>query len=208
MFVLSDTSIPSIELTLPIRLRRAAQLLYYNIVLKILFWYNMTIYEGEPTAPVIRRTCPPVSPLSCACLWCVPPSTLTCAGEPHTQKGKRMLKGKDQLFADFGHFVMTQGYGEVYQRDPRQAVPPDCGFIRFRSPGSGLFNAAGIIKFRQRDDGVKACQAFVASSDEPLELQMNFPSETPRNFASPTFAEAHADAQSRWRRWQRAVHAW
>jgi hypothetical protein len=119
-----------------------------------------------------------------------------------------MPKGKDQLFADFGHFVVTQDYGAVYQRDPRQSVPPDCGFIRFRSPGSGLFNAAGIIKFRQRDDGVKACQAFVASSDEPLELQMNFPSETPRNFASPIFAEAHADAQSRWRRWKRAVRAW
>ena len=119
-----------------------------------------------------------------------------------------MPKGKDQLFADFGHFVVTQAYGAIYQRDPRQAVPPDCGFIRFRSPGSGLFNAAGIIQFRQRDDGVTACQAFVASSDEPLELQMNFPNETPCNFASPTFAEAHADAQSRWRRWKRAVRAW
>ena len=75
-----------------------------------------------------------------------------------------MPKGKDQLFADFGHFVVTQDYGAIYQRDPRQSVPPDCGFIRFRSPGSGLFNAAGIIKFRQRHDGVKACQAFVAAS--------------------------------------------
>ena len=119
-----------------------------------------------------------------------------------------MPKGKDALFADFGHFGVTQNYGAIYQRDPRQSVPPDCGFIRFRSPGSGLFNAAGLIKFRQRDDGGKACQAFVASSDEPLEVQMNFPSEPPRNFASPTFAAAHADAQSRWRRWKRAVRAW
>ncbi len=119
-----------------------------------------------------------------------------------------MPKGKDQLFADFGHFVVAQGYGDVYQRDPRQSVPLDCSFIRFRYPGGGLFTAAGIIKFRQREDGVTACQAFVARSDEPLELQMNFPSEMPRNFSSPAFAEAHAVAQSRWRRWKRAVRAW
>jgi hypothetical protein len=119
-----------------------------------------------------------------------------------------MPKGKDQLFADFGHFVVTQGYGDIYQRDPRQAVPPDCGFIRFRSPGSGLFMAAGIIKFRQRDDGEKACQTFVAGSDEPLEVQINFPKESPRTFASPTFAEAEALAQSHWHRWKCAVRAW
>ena len=119
-----------------------------------------------------------------------------------------MPKGKDQLFADLGHFVVTQGYGEVYQRDPRQAVPPDYGFIRFRSPGSGLFTAAGIIKFRQREEAEKACQAFVASSDEPLEVQMNFPKESPHTFASATFAEADALAQSRWCRWKRAVRAW
>jgi hypothetical protein len=70
------------------------------------------------------------------------------------QKGRRMPKGTDQRFADFGHFVVTQGYDEIYQRDPRQAVPPDCGFIRFRFPGSGLFT--------------KACQVFVYEVDEQI----------------------------------------
>ena len=163
---------------------------------------------GESITPVLFCTCPPVSPLSCACLCCVRTRALTCAGEPHTQKGSMMSKGKDELFSDFGHFVVTQGYGEVYECDPRQAVPLDCGFIRFRSPGSGLFMAAGIIKFRQREDGAQACQAFVASSDEPLEVQMNFPKESPRTFASPTFAEADALAQSRWHRWKRALCTW
>ena len=68
--------------------------------------------------------------------------------------------------------------------------------------------AAGIIKFRQRDDGEKACQTFVAGSDEPLEVQINFPKESPRTFASPTFAEAEALAQSHWHRWKCAVRAW
>lgn len=119
-----------------------------------------------------------------------------------------MPKGKDELLADFSHFVVTQGYGKVHQRDPRQSVPLDCGFIRFRSPGSRLFTAAGIIQFRQREDGERACQVFVARSDEPLELQMNFSKESPRTFASHSFAEAVAMAQSRWRRWKRAVRAW
>ena len=119
-----------------------------------------------------------------------------------------MPKGKDELFADFGHFVVTQGYGEVYQREPRQAVPSDGGFIRFRCPTGGLFTAAGIIRFHQREDGEKACQAFVAGSAEPLEVQMNFPKESPRTFASPTFAEAEAMAQGRWHRWKRALHTW
>lgn len=118
-----------------------------------------------------------------------------------------MPKGNDQLFADFGYFTVTHGYGDVYQRDPHQSLPLDCGFIRFRYPGGGIFNAAGIIQFRQRQDSVAACEAFVACSDEPLELQMNFQSETPRNFPSPTFAEAHAMAHSRWRRWKHAVRA-
>ncbi len=46
-----------------------------------------------------------------------------------------MPKGKDQLFADFGHFVVAQGYGDVYQRDPRQSVPLDCSFIRLWCDG-------------------------------------------------------------------------
>jgi hypothetical protein len=96
-----------------------------------------------------------------------------------------MPKGKDELFADFDRFAVTHGYGDAYQRNPHQSVPLDCGFIRFRYPGGGLFIAAGIIKFRQREHGVTACEAFVACSNEPLELQM-----------------------SRWRRWKHAVRAW
>jgi len=37
---------------------------------------------------------------------------------------------------------------------------------------------------------------------------MNFPSESSQTFASPTFANDHAVAQSRWLRWKRAVGAW
>ena len=119
-----------------------------------------------------------------------------------------MPKGKEQLFADFVHFSARLGYGAGYQRDPHQSVPPDCVFLRFRYPGGGLFTSAGIVQFRQREDSFTACKAFVERSDEPMELQMNFPSESPHMFASPTFAEAHALAQSRWRRWKRAVGAW
>ncbi len=119
-----------------------------------------------------------------------------------------MPKVKEQLFADFVHFTAIHEYGAGYQRDPHQSVPPDCIFLRFRYPGGGLFTSAGIVQFRQREDSFTACKAFVECSDEPMELQMNFPSESPHTFASPTFAEAHALAQSRWRRWKRTMRAW
>jgi hypothetical protein len=92
--------------------------------------------------------------------------------------------------------------------DPRQSVPSDCVFIRFRYPGGGIFTSAGIVQFRQRADGVTACKAFVEGHGEPIELQMNFPSESSQTFASPTFAADHVVAQSRWLRWKRAVGAW
>src|SRR6266571_9436025 len=38
---------------------------------------------------------------------------------------------------------------------------------------SGLFTAAGIITLRQRADGERACQAFVAGRDEPLKVPMH-----------------------------------
>ena len=75
-------------------------------------------------------------------------------------------------------------------------------------PGGGLYTSAGIVQFRQREEGFTACQTLVEHHDDPLELQMNFPGETPRMFTSPSFAEAHALTQSRWRRWKRAVGAW
>jgi hypothetical protein len=134
-----------------------------------------------------------------------------CAGASGTviaRKGNAMPKSTEQLFAEFVHFAATHGYGAGYQRDPRQAVPLDCVFVRFRSPGGGLYTSAGIVQFRQREDGFTACQTFVERSDDPLELQMNFPGESPRTFASPTFAEAQALTQSRWRRWTHAVGGW
>jgi hypothetical protein len=51
------------------------------------------------------------------------------AAEPDTQKGRAMPEGKDQLFADFGHFTVTHGYSDAYQHDPHQSLPLDCGFI-------------------------------------------------------------------------------
>ena len=119
-----------------------------------------------------------------------------------------MPKGKEQVFADFVQFTVQQGYGVGYTRDSHQSVPPDCGFVRFRHPGGGLFTAAGIVQFRQREDGATACKAFVERSDEPIELQMNFPRESPHQFPSPTFADAHAAAQNRWRRWKSALGVW
>jgi len=119
-----------------------------------------------------------------------------------------MPKGKEQLFEDFVQFSAMQGYGNVYQRDPHQSVPRDCVFVRFRYPGGGLFTAAGIVKFHRREDGFTACKTFVERNDEPIELQMNFPSESPHNFPSPAFAEAHAVAKSRWRRFKRALGVW
>jgi hypothetical protein len=111
---------------------------------------------------------------------------------------------QEQLFADFVHFAAQHGAGAVYQRDPHQSVPPDGVFVRFRAPGAGSFPAAGIMQFRQREEGLTACQTFVASRDHPIEVRMNFPRELPHNFSSPTFAAAHQVAQRRWRRWQRA----
>src|SRR6266542_4240144 len=73
------------------------------------------------------------------------------------------------------HFVTQHGYGVGYTRDPRQAVPPDCGFVRFRTPGGVLFTSAGLVKFHKRGRGGTACQAFAALSATPMEVQMDFP---------------------------------
>jgi hypothetical protein len=116
--------------------------------------------------------------------------------------------GQEQLFEDFVHFAAQHGSGAVYQRDPHQSVPPGCVFVRFRAPGEGSFPSPGIVQFRQREEGFTACKTFVASRDQPLELRMNFPGEIPQNFPSPTFAEAHQVAKSRWHRWQRALGSW
>jgi hypothetical protein len=115
---------------------------------------------------------------------------------------------QEQLFEDFVDFAARQGSGAVYQRDPYQSVPPGCVFVRFRSPGEGSFSLAGIVQFRQREEGFTACKRFVASRDKPIELRMNFPCEIPQNFPSPTFAEAHHVAQNRWLRWKRALGSW
>ena len=115
---------------------------------------------------------------------------------------------QDQLFEDFVYFAAKQGFGAVYQRDLHQSVPSDCIFVRFRSPGEGSFAFAGIVQFRQREEGFTACKTFVASRDKPIELQMNFAGEIRQNFPSPTFAEAHQVAKSRWLRWKRALGSW
>ena len=119
-----------------------------------------------------------------------------------------MPQSKEQLFNDFIQFVTQHGWGAVYTRDPRQDVPPDCGFIRVRLPGEVMFTSIGTMKFRTREEGMTACQAFAEHSEMPLEWQMNFPRTAPQTFSSPTFAEAHALAQSRWCRWKRALGAW
>jgi hypothetical protein len=115
---------------------------------------------------------------------------------------------QEQLFEDFVHFAAKQGSGAVYQRDSHQSVPPGCVFVRFRAPGEGSFTFAGIVQFRQREEGFTACKTFVASRDKPIELRMNFPRESPQNFPSPTFTEAHQVAKSRWLRWKRALGSW
>ena len=119
-----------------------------------------------------------------------------------------MLKVTDQLFDEFVHFVTQHGYGEGYTRDPRHAVPPDCGFVRFRVPGGVLFTSTGLVKFRTREEGVTACQTFAARSAAPMEVQMHFPRAAPHTFASSTFAAAQAATQRRWHRWTRALGAW
>jgi hypothetical protein len=114
------------------------------------------------------------------------------------------------LFDEFVHFVMQHSYGERYTRDPHQAVPPDCGFVRFRTPGGVLFTSAGLglVKFRTWEEGVTVCQAFAARSATPMEVQMHFPRAAPHTFSSSTFAAAQAVTQSRWHRWKRALGAW
>jgi len=119
-----------------------------------------------------------------------------------------MPQSKEQLFNEFIQFVTQHGWGVVYTRDPRQDVPPDCGFIRVRLPGEVMFTSVGIVKFRLREEGVAVCQTFAERSETPLEWQMNFPRTAPQTFSSPTFAEAHALAQSRWCRWKRALSTW
>src|SRR5262249_17924445 len=96
----------------------------------------------------------------------------------------------------------------VHTRNPHQAVPPDCAFIRVRYPGEVLFTSVGIVQFRTQEEGLTACQVFAESSAEPCEWQMNFPRKVHRTFPSPMFAEAHAMTQSRWYRWKRALRAW
>src|SRR5262249_57080820 len=118
-----------------------------------------------------------------------------------------MLKDAAQLFDALVQFVTQHGYGEVHTRDPRQEVPPDCGFVRFRTPGGVLFTSAGLVKFRTREEGVTACQTFATHSAIPMEVQMNFPRAAPHTFSSPTFAAAQADTHSQWHRWERALTA-
>lgn len=119
-----------------------------------------------------------------------------------------MPQSKEAIFNDFVNLVTQQGWGVVYTRDPRHDVPPDCGFLRVRFPGEVLFTSVGLVKFRTREEGVTACQVFAERRTEPLEWQINFPRTPLQTFPSPTFAEAHALTQSRWRRWQRALRAW
>ena len=119
-----------------------------------------------------------------------------------------MPQSKEELFNTFVQWVTHHGWGFGYRRDPRQAVPSDCAFIRVRCPGEVLFTSVGIVQFRTQEEGVMACQKFAKSSMEPFEWQMNFPRMTARAFASPTFAEAHVLAQSRWYRWKRALRSW
>lgn len=99
--------------------------------------------------------------------------------------------GQAQLFEDFVHFAAQHGSGAVYQRDLHQSVPPGCVLVRLRAPGERSFPFAGIVQFRQREEGLTACKTLVASRDQPLELRMNFPHEIPQKFPSPTFVEAH-----------------
>ena len=99
--------------------------------------------------------------------------------------------GQAQLFEDFVPFAAKHGSGAVYRRDPHQSVPPGSVFVRLRAPGEESFTFAGIVQFRQREEGLTARKTLVASRDQPLELRMNFPREIPQNFPSPTFAEAH-----------------
>src|SRR5262245_47750891 len=119
-----------------------------------------------------------------------------------------MPQSKEQLFNDFVQFVTQHGLGLVHIRDPRQDVPPECGFIRVRLPGETLFTSVGIVEFRTREEGVRACEVFAERSEVPLEWQMNFPRASPQTFLSSTFTEAHALAQSRWLWWKRVLKAW
>jgi len=119
-----------------------------------------------------------------------------------------MPRERKQLFEDFVKFIAQHGYGEGYTRAPHQYVPPDCGFVRFRYPGALLFTSAGMVRFHMPEEGLMACKTFVENSDEPIELQMNFPRESPQNFPSPTFAEEHEAAQSRWLRLKRSFGLW
>jgi hypothetical protein len=92
-----------------------------------------------------------------------------------TKRESMMPTGQEQLFEDFVHFAATHGSGAVYQRDLHQSVPPGCVFVRFRAPGEGSFTFAGIVQFRQREEGFAACQTFVASCDIPNRIAHEFP---------------------------------
>src|SRR4029453_4066378 len=119
-----------------------------------------------------------------------------------------MPQSKEQLFNDFVNSVTQHGWGAVYTRDPRQDGPSDCGFIRGRFPGGVMFTSIATMKFGEAEEGMAGSQAFAEHSETPLEWQMNFPRMPPQTFSSPTFAEAHALAQSRLCRWKRALAAW
>src|SRR5262249_22739272 len=119
-----------------------------------------------------------------------------------------MPQSKEQLFSAFVQFITQQGVGVIHIRDPRQDVPPECGFIRVRLPGEAIFTSVGIVQFHTGEAGVTACETFAERSEVPLQWQMNFPREYPKIFSSPTFTEAHTLAQSRWLRWKRALRAW
>lgn len=127
---------------------------------------------------------------------------------PQFTQGEVMSQSKEALFNAFVQWVTQHGWGIVYTRDPRQAVPSDCAFIRVRCPGEVLFTSVGLVQFRTPEEGVTACQRFAEGSTEPCAWQMNFPRTSPQTFASSTFAEAHALAQSRWYRWKSALRAW
>jgi hypothetical protein len=71
-----------------------------------------------------------------------------------------MPQSKEEFFNAFVQWVTQDGWGFIHRRDPRQAVPPDCAFIRVRCPGEVLFTSVGMVQFRTQEAGVTACQMF------------------------------------------------
>lgn len=131
----------------------------------------------------------------------------------YLQPGRKLLmstsaRSSDPLFVEFLGLAKRLFKAESYQRVPNQGVPALVMFVRFRYAGQGSPGSSYLVKFNQREDGHRACNAFVIEHTDPIEVHANFPGESPNTYQSSSFAGENKILNSRWLRYKRQFGLW